>query len=59
MLDAFHEPLKKRVGGSLSKLPPLRRLEMLRRNAWMIRKGPWSPPEDNGTVIRKIAGPAR
>lgn len=40
MVDEFQEPLKKRVGGSLSKLPPLQRLEMLRRNAWMIRQNP-------------------
>jgi hypothetical protein len=40
VVDEFQEPLKKRVGGSLSKLPPLQRLEMLRRNAWMIRQKP-------------------
>jgi hypothetical protein len=59
VVDPFHEPLKKRVGGSLSKLAPLQRLEMLRRNAWMLRKGPWSPPPNDGTVIRKVVGLAR
>lgn len=41
--DDLTEPLKKRVGGSLSRLPPLQRLEMLRRNALMLRGGKWSP----------------
>jgi hypothetical protein len=56
VVDPFQEPLKKRVGGSLSKLPPLARLEMLRRNAWMIRKTPWTPPADDGTLVRKVVG---
>lgn len=38
----------------MSKLPPLQRLEMLRRNAWMIRQKPWSPPSDDGTLVRKL-----
>jgi hypothetical protein len=59
VVDEFQEPLKKRVGGSLSKLPPLQRLEMLRRNAWMIRQKPWAPPADDGTVVRKVVGLAR
>jgi hypothetical protein len=59
VVDPFQEPLKKKVGGSLSKLPPLQRLEMLRRNAWMIRKKPWSPPADDGTLVRKVVGMAR
>lgn len=33
VVDYFQEPLKRRAVGSLSKLPPLQRLEMLRRNA--------------------------
>lgn len=48
------EPLKKRVGGSLSRLPPLQRLEMLQRNLLMLRGGKWSPPQDDGTLVRKI-----
>jgi hypothetical protein len=55
----FTEPVKKRVGGSLSNLPPLQRLEMLRRNALMLRGGKWSPPPDDGTLIRKTVGLAR
>ena len=59
MTNDLTEPLKKRVGGSLSRVPPLQRLEMLRRNALMLRGGKWTPPQDDGTVVRKIAGPAR
>jgi hypothetical protein len=54
--DPFQEPLKKRVGGSLSKLPPLQRLENLRRNLLAIRNGKWSPPSDDGTHVRKTVG---
>ncbi len=57
--DDLTEPLKKRVGGSLSRLPPLQRLEMLRRNALMLRGGKWSPPQDDGTFVRKVVGAAR
>ena len=59
MTNDLKEPLKKRVGGSLSRVPPLQRLEMLRRNALMLRGGKWSPPQDDGTLVRKVAGPAR
>jgi len=54
--DPFQEPLKKRVGGSLSALPLLDRLEMLRTNAWMIRGTSWTPPDDDGTLVRKVVG---
>ena len=57
--DDLTEPLKKRVGGSLSRLPPLQRLEMLRRNALMLRGGKWSPPQDEGTFVRKVVGAER
>lgn len=53
------KPLKKRVGGSLSRLSPLHRLEMLRRNALMLRGGKWTPPKEDGTLIRKIVGITR
>ena len=59
MTNDLTEPLKKRVGGSLSRVPPLQRLEMLRRNALMLCGGKWSPPQDDGTLVRKVAGPAR
>jgi hypothetical protein len=49
------EPIKKRVGGSLARLSPLRRLEILRANAHALRGG-WSPPADDGTVVRKVVG---
>jgi len=59
MVNDLTEPLKKRVGGSLSRVPPLQRLEMLRRNALMLRGGKWSPPPNDGTLVRKVVGPAR
>lgn len=58
-MDAFREPLKKKVGGSLSRLPVLPRLEMLRRNALLLKGGRWTPPADDGTFVRKTVGPAR
>ena len=59
MVNDLTEPLKKRVGGSLSRVPPLQRLEMLRRNALMLRGGKWSPPLNDGTLVRKVVGLAR
>ena len=59
MNDQFREPLKKKVGGSLSKLSPLTRLDMLRRNALMLRGGKWYPPTDDGTFVRKTVGRPR
>ena len=52
----FDELIRKKVGGSLSNLPPLRRLEMLRRNALLLSGQPWRPPVDEGTLIRKMVG---
>jgi len=59
MVNDLTEPLKKRVGGSLSHVPPLERLEMLRLNALMLRGGKWSPPPDDGTHVKKVVGLAR
>lgn len=59
MNDQFREPLKKKVGGSLSKLSPLARLDMLRRNALMLRGGKWNPPTNDGTFVRKTVGRPR
>lgn len=56
MNDAFQEPLRKQVGGSLGKRPPLQRLEMLRRNAIFLKGGKWTPPADDGTLVRKVVG---
>ena len=59
-MDLFQEPLKKKVGGSLSKLSVLDRLAMLRRNAQLLKGGgPWIPPQDDGTLVRKTAGKTR
>lgn len=52
----LQEPVRKRVGGSLSNIAPLKRLEMLRRNALMLRGGLWQPPPDDGTLVRKVVG---
>lgn len=57
MFDDLREPLKKRAGGSLSRLPPLQRLAMLQRNALMLKGGKWSPPPQNdGTLLKKVVG---
>jgi len=57
--NEFQEPLKKRVGGSLTVIPLFQRLEMLRRNAQFLRKGNWKPPIDDGTFVRKTVGNPR
>jgi len=59
MNEALQEPIRKKVGGSLSRLDPLRRLAMLRLNARALTCGQWQPPTDDGTLVRKIVGPAR
>ena len=59
MHDALREPVKRKVGGALSRLDPLRRLEMLRANARMLRLGPWRSVRDDGTFVRKTVGAAR
>ena len=55
---AFQEPLRKRVGGSLTRLDPLERLEALRRNARALL-GENRPRQDDGTLVRKVVGAAR
>lgn len=55
----LEEPIRRKVGGSLTRLSPLQRLEMLRRNALFLRGGKWTPPTDDGTRVRKIVGAAR
>jgi hypothetical protein len=52
----FTEHFKKRVGGNLSRLQLLRRLEMLRANGRMLRGGHWVPPGNDGTLVRKVVG---
>ncbi len=59
MKNEFQEPLKKKVGGSLTVLPVLQRLEMLRLNARFLRKENWKPPVDDGTVVLKTVGASR
>jgi hypothetical protein len=57
--EALREPVRKKVGGSLSRLDPLRRLAMLRLNARALTGGRWQPPANDGSLVRKIVGPAR
>ena len=59
MHDALREPVKKKVGGTLSHLDPLRRLEMLRANARLLCPGPWRSVRDDGSFVRKTVGAAR
>ena len=56
---AMTEVVKKRVGGSLSRLPKLERLAMLQRNALRLRGGVWLPDQNDGTLVRKTVGFAR
>lgn len=57
MSEAFREPVRKQVGGSLSRVPMLKRIAMLDANAAFLRKQtPWKPPADDGTLVRKTVG---
>ena len=55
----FQEPTKKRVGGNLSSHSVFVRVAMLQRNAWFLRGGAWLPPQDDGTLVRKVVGLTR
>lgn len=59
MNQELREPVKRRVGGTLAVLPPLARLEALRRNARWLLGGKWQPPTNDGTLVRKIVGHPR
>ena len=59
MNDSFQEPVKKKVGGSLNRLSPLRRLAMMQKNALLLRGGKWQPPQNDGTLVRKTVGKTR
>ena len=59
MKSDTEEPIRRKVGGSLTRLPPMQRLETLRRNADFLRGGKWTPPPNDGTHIRKAVGAAR
>jgi hypothetical protein len=58
-MNQFTEVVKKRVGGSLSRVPVFQRLAMLQRNAQMLRGGAWLPSQNDGTLVRKTVGLAR
>ena len=57
--NELQEKVRRKVGGSLSRIPPLVRLENLRRNALLLRGGRWTPPKDDGTHVRKVVGSPR
>ncbi len=59
MSKELQEPVRRRVGGSLSRLRPLERLEALRRNALLLRGSPWKAPLNNGSHVRKTVGASR
>jgi hypothetical protein len=53
----FNEPVRKRVGGSLRNVPVMKRVAMLQANARFLRKYTrWTPPADDGTLVRKVVG---
>jgi len=56
--QSLREPVKKTFGGSLSNLPPLRRLAMLQRNADALLGKAWRG-QDDGTLVRKTFGGTR
>jgi hypothetical protein len=59
MKSDTEEPIRRKVGGNLDRLPALQRLETLRRNAVFLRGGKWTAPTDDETYIRKTVGAAR
>ena len=59
MSKELQEPIRRKVGGTLSVRPPLERLETLRRNARWLTGGKWQQPADDGTHVRKTVGPTR
>ena len=60
-MDAeFQEPIRKRVGGSLRNVPVLKRVAMLQVNGQILQKQEkWTPPPDDGTLVRKTVGLTR
>jgi hypothetical protein len=45
MADEFRETIRKSVGGSLTRIPPLKRVAMLQANARILRRQEkWTPP---------------
>ena len=59
MSDDLREPLRKKVGGSLSSIPPFERLEAMRCNLLWLQGKKWSPPAADGTHVRKVVGKPR
>jgi len=60
MPEDKEEMIRKRVGGSMRNIPIMRRVESLRENARFLRKqSHWTPPADDGTLIRKTVGASR
>jgi len=59
MREELRESVKRRVGGTLASVPPLVRLEALRKNTRWLRGGKWQPPTNDGTLVRKTVGHPR
>lgn len=54
--EKLTEPIRRKVGGSLSRLHPFRRVASLQRNAdRLLGKENWRG-KDDGTYVRKIVG---
>lgn len=53
--DHLQEPLKKKLGGSLTNKSPLERLAALQRSADALLGRSWRG-KDDGTPVRKVVG---
>jgi hypothetical protein len=59
MSGEFKENVRKQVGGSLGRVPIMKRIAMLQVNASVLRRQTqWKPPADDGTFVRKTVGSA-
>jgi hypothetical protein len=50
---------EKKVGGSLRRISPLRRIAVMQQNALFLRGGKWRAPADDGSLVRKVVGKTR
>jgi hypothetical protein len=53
--ENLREPVKKQVGGTLSRKSPLERLAFLQRSADAVLGRSWRG-KDDGTPVRKVVG---
>lgn len=59
MLNDLQEPVRRQVGGSLDRLPVLKRLEKLRQSAVRLRGDQRARLQADGHPVRKIVGAPR